>query len=101
MNFKLTKFASSHEKFEVWPGTNVSHNLRRRSRKGEVLKRRMGGGFLSLPGRRCCLFLSFPLADTNNAIRTLEEDLFAVATCCCQNHLLIKVAEHSFAGGQR
>ena len=26
------------------------------------------------------LCLSFPLADTNNAIRTLEEDLFAVAT---------------------
>ena len=54
-----------------------------------------------LPGapQKCCLesyvddsklFLSFPLADTNNAIRTLEEDLFAVATWCYQNHLLIK-----------
>ena len=45
---QLSKFASSHEKFDVWPSANVPHNLRRRSRKLEVLESRMGGGFLSL-----------------------------------------------------
>ena len=52
-----------------------------------------------LPGtpEECCLesyvdnsklFLSFPIADTKNTIRKLEEDLFRVTTRCCQNHLL-------------
>ena len=60
-----------------------------------------------LPGapQKCCLesyvddsklFLPFPLADTNIAIRTLEEDLFAVATWCCQNHLLINPDKPKF-----
>ena len=60
-----------------------------------------------LPGapEECCLesyvddsklFLSFPFADTNNAIRKLEGDLFRIATWCCQNHLLINPDKTKF-----